>query len=828
MARKYIDAADDWIDDQVTQGYDWVLRTLEINEDKPLGFSQVDLSDLASYINNTNRFNTCYFADGTPYGYVTTVSAFINADADSSLSGHVNSYPVALEVLQIEDKYSVAGIDVNSFDAIGHFAWGNASPSIAAAGVVNALGMYIDGAMYGEAASYWWDLISDNPDLAKCRSFKNNTIPVCVDLNSNKTYVPWEFINVFTKSLLDKNPDLANSLDGYTGSKVIDDNTYEYYGFSQTPWFNAAHGELAGSYDSYSTSAGTIIMYNNGFITPMVVSKTPLENVTVTAKYKHRDGTITTETKTGNVTNHVTLSGVDYYYGEIRESWWQDYANDERFPLFVTFYNASVYDRERMIEAVLTGIIHYDGLPDFFTYIDGSVKPNWHELQDGNILGLQDAWRSNSISITALDRRSGSDAFRTSVWFPIAIPYNFDSVPVVTNDPEDYYNSVDKPIPDDEQHLDGGTTNNYINNNIVGPTINNYYTYNFNGNNTDPTPVPWEKDKMITDIGDTLDYTESLDDGGGIGNVYVPTKAQMQKLSYWLFNTDLDAEEIWNKIKQYFTHPMDAIVGIHQLYFRPKTKGMPEPIQLGFITARDLNAPGNPAIEASVVDTRNRTQVLGYIKIDEYFGNVFDYSPYTSFKLFLPFLGIVSIPVEPFMRGTMIVSVTGDCMTGALNYSIKSQRDGTTMQIATYGANCAVQYPLSSTTYNNLISGAIGVTAGVATAIVTKNPAGIIGGVTGAVGSAASMADRGMQTSGGYGASTGALGLKKPYLIIERNIPNMPNDYPHYTGNPYNKTGKLYAYKGFTKCGEVHLDASGISSREKDMIIAELQKGVIL
>lgn len=299
--------------------------------------------------------------------------------------------------------------------------------------------------------------------------------------------------------------------------------------------------------------------------------------------------------------------------------------------------------------------------------------------------------------------------------------------------------------------------------------------------------------------------------------VYIPSRDNLNELMSFLWSGLFDLDTF----KKLFQDPMEAIVGLQQVYFEPRIDGHDE-IILGNVRTGVDNTPY----------TMKRFYRLdcGSVSLPEYFGNVFDYE--TELKLYLPFVGIVPISTDECMRAASIKVVYDlDILSGGGNAKVLVNRDGNQVMIGTYGCQTASQYPISGSNHMASVNTILGLSA----SAIGAAAGGVGGALTGSalakgasrlVGSAGGIQSH-IQQSGGY-MGNGGLIHKTPYLIIERPIPNMPADYNEFDGYPYYKSTTLGNCVGMTKCGEVHLDVTGISSLEKDMIISELQKGVIL
>ena len=119
--------------------------------------------------------------------------------------------------------------------------------------------------------------------------------------------------------------------------------------------------------------------------------------------------------------------------------------------------------------------------------------------------------------------------------------------------------------------------------------------------------------------------------------------------------------------------------------------------------------------------------------------------------------------------------------------------------------------------YNAIIKGGVN-------AIQSGNP------ISGAVDTALNVmfSKPNVQRSGSVSSSGGLLGLKKPYLIIERAIQSLPSSYAQNYGYPSNITDYLYNLNGYTEIESVITNNLRCTQVEQDEIINLLKEGVII
>lgn len=304
----------------------------------------------------------------------------------------------------------------------------------------------------------------------------------------------------------------------------------------------------------------------------------------------------------------------------------------------------------------------------------------------------------------------------------------------------------------------------------------------------------------------------------GVVKIYSPTNAQLVDFSQWLWSTNL-----WTNVSKLIANdPMQAILGLNLLYATPSFASSNSDIVVGNL---------NSQIESRVVDEQYININCGTVHIKHYYGNVLDYSN-VRVQLYLPFVGIVPLSVRDVMGRDVRVTARIDVLTGTVLYKVKVIYDNGAKihPLYTFEGNCAVQIPLTASNYNGIFSTVASIAGSAITGIATK---GVVGGVVGGVGSAAvNLASGGFQSqiqrSSGIGSNAGAMGYKKPYLIIEREIPYNARVFNKFSGYPSNVTVKLGNLNGYTRVKDIRMNKVQCTQAERDMIEQQLKGGVIL
>ena len=360
----------------------------------------------------------------------------------------------------------------------------------------------------------------------------------------------------------------------------------------------------------------------------------------------------------------------------------------------------------------------------------------------------------------------------------------------------------------------------------------------------DPDNRPDQRPKPSDDIPDkTPDKPDSEGDtdlgpdpivplpwgqAGGLIAVYHPSQSILENFARWLWVTWQDAtiEKIWN-------NPFDGVISLHEVYCTPPDNGS-RTIKSGFLDSQ---------ISCPTVD-RYTSIDCGSIVVPEYWGNYLDYSPYSRAFIYLPFIGIVEVDVDDIVGHAVHIEYRIDVYNGSCIAVVTVAKSGYNTIMYQYSGNCGVELPLSGGTQaaikagmiqaaaygiSSVVSGVLNAGASAAQGNLAGAIANLGSGVAfGAANAAGSMASAksSVQHSGSFGSSFGAMGNKKPFIIVRRPVQVQVTNYNLQYGFPAHKLVLLNTCHGYLRCREVHVISSTASDEEKSTIEAMLKNGV--
>lgn len=314
-----------------------------------------------------------------------------------------------------------------------------------------------------------------------------------------------------------------------------------------------------------------------------------------------------------------------------------------------------------------------------------------------------------------------------------------------------------------------------------------------------------------TGEGDSPTPVAPTGNASALWSVYHPTQAQVNSFGAWLWGSPF-----LTNIGKLFTNPIDGVISLHKIFVTPVDSGT------GTIVVGTLDSE----VSSATVNQQYVYVDCGSVSCSEYFGTVFDYPPYTNVSLYLPFIGIVPLDTNDVMRSTINVKYGVDVYTGACLAMVEVSRDGSTVNMYQYAGVASVEYPLSNVQNGQLVSGFLAIGAGVASMIATG---GITAPAAGAVAAGvATSVKSSVSKSGGFSGNSGAMGIKKPYLIIQRPQVKTADTFPRLEGYPTNYSCKLGDCSNHVKVKSVHVEGIPATDTELVQIETLLKDGVLI
>lgn len=295
----------------------------------------------------------------------------------------------------------------------------------------------------------------------------------------------------------------------------------------------------------------------------------------------------------------------------------------------------------------------------------------------------------------------------------------------------------------------------------------------------------------------------------GLVSIYTPTLTQLNSLASFLWNANPTDVDWWKKL---VANPLDLILGLSIVPVAVPA-GASQNIKVGLI-------------DTGVAMTKAATQFVtvdcGSINVAEVWGSALDYSPFTKFSIYLPFIGTRTINTDDIMGKTVHVKYNVDLLSGACTAMVKC--GGSVLY--QYSGACAISLPLTGETFTSMITSTIQLAASLGATVASG---GAAAGITAAsaANSVMSMKPQ-IERAGGVSGAAGQLGIMTPYLIAEVPRQSVPARYNTFAGYPSNINAVLGDLTGYTEIETIYIKGISATKTELDEIETLLKAGVII
>lgn len=226
-----------------------------------------------------------------------------------------------------------------------------------------------------------------------------------------------------------------------------------------------------------------------------------------------------------------------------------------------------------------------------------------------------------------------------------------------------------------------------------------------------------------------------------------------------------------------------------------------------------------------------------------------DYAPYTTIKVFLPYIGIVELNTNDVMKREIKLEYTFDILWGVCiaHIYVKNDDDEWTLHYERHG-QYLINIPITKADRGqeaaaikqaiSFIATGFGAAGGYAlgggnVSDMTPNAAagtgaGIVGGTVSTAMNVMSSHPQINYSDGSAGGLSGYMGIDEPFIMIEHVITARPENDELYKGMPCYITGDVGDFKNYNKFVDVHLEGIPCTSKEQAEIYKWLTNGVII
>lgn len=391
--------------------------------------------------------------------------------------------------------------------------------------------------------------------------------------------------------------------------------------------------------------------------------------------------------------------------------------------------------------------------------------------------------RIGSTQLTAYNITKKSQGYGTFTTSPANSQYETKPVTITTVPEAGYrvkYVTVSNPASGTEYTVTNVSTNNYR---FTMPSSDVLVSVKF----WDGDPYsPGDQDDGTGGDGDfdgnsdkiPLDPTPAITiaDSGMI-SLFNPTADEVKSFGNFLWSALLDLDTI----KRILSDPIDNIISLHML-----------PIQINHASDRDnVKFAGIPTgVQMRRVTTQYHNIDMGSMDITKYYDSALDYSPYTTIKIFLPYIGEVELNTDEIMGKTINLRYRVDALSGKCIAFILVNND----VLYQFPGQMSMFIPLSAANYGRiigagaglagvLIGGLAGGVAGLAAGFMASGKKTAVEGLEQSISASyISPMEHGIVGSAGYNAAA----QKRAYLLAEAKGKMLSGAADYQTGRAIN------------------------------------------
>lgn len=306
---------------------------------------------------------------------------------------------------------------------------------------------------------------------------------------------------------------------------------------------------------------------------------------------------------------------------------------------------------------------------------------------------------------------------------------------------------------------------------------------------------------------------------------YAATGQEIGKLIDWLMTDDFLAN-----ISKFFNNPTEYLIGCK---YYPFDLASHSPLGVGVAGAYRVGNMDTPVGVVAAPIYSNFDRKLGECSffVEPYYGNFLDYSPYTKYDLYLPYIGFKTINPNDIVNRTLKVAYYTDLTEGRVLAQVWSD----TTMLESYEGQLAYDIPLSSSDGRERAVKTMQIATSAAGTIGGAAFGGAIGGAAGAVGGALSAVPNlinqvsalapQIDKGGAVSSDINGFNPQDVYLIMTRPIMAQPKNFAQVQGYAASYGGTVSEFSGFLQCREIN-GGTGATAAENDMIYELLKGGI--
>lgn len=328
--------------------------------------------------------------------------------------------------------------------------------------------------------------------------------------------------------------------------------------------------------------------------------------------------------------------------------------------------------------------------------------------------------------------------------------------------------------------------------------------------------------------------------GSGMVTAYVPTIGEINALANYLIDPN-----VLQAIGRVVVDMSELIISLAVFPFQVPASGHKD-ILINMCGVHLLTG-----VDSHYADGQFVQLDLGSVDIKKRWDNCLDYDPYTKISIFLPFCGFFDLDTDEVMGKNLHLYYNIDIFSGSCVAIIKV--DNCVMY--QFAGNCASQIPISSVSFDSMISSAIqigicaatagGAILGAGAALESEQASALSADMADDSKFMESLHDNGTKLlncaaseilnakgqyshAGAMSAAPGFLGVRKPFIIKKVPKQSIPEGYSKYNGYPSNMKATLGNLSGYTVIENIQLNIPDATVGEIVECEKFLKGGVVL
>ena len=389
----------------------------------------------------------------------------------------------------------------------------------------------------------------------------------------------------------------------------------------------------------------------------------------------------------------------------------------------------------------------------------------------------------------------------------------------------------------------GGVVNNLqnyffvndIGSNLIEFTDANQFLSWYNGNESivpnDITPSTPDNPQPPTpptdDTSDPINPNNIIVPTGNMVKYYVLNSSDLQSIGAYLWNSD---DSIYNAIIKDLelmgSNPLDAIISVKAYPLDINKFNTLSPttfnIEIGRASIGGLKAH-------TIIQTKPLIDVCSFT-IDRNYNDFMDFAPYTTYSIYLPYVGIIPLDTQGIYGKTIKVQLAIDIITGGGEYII-SIGDA---PIRYEPCQIAVDISLSAIDNRERVNNVISALSGTATAtlgasLLGGNPMAIASATAGGIANTAvsdALSNK-RKNSGQGGSILNFINPQQVYLIKSHVPYQEPSNYNIQYGYCCNRYGAISKIQGKVWVENPNLDIVPCTENERSELKELLESGVV-